>query len=584
MYFALQTCPYNGLFIEEEITVARREGFGSFVINFSGFNPWNLDEKSLERIALLTEEANLDLLLRFPADEHPEVLWSAVIDVAKRLKPSLILLDYHPDLTKEILKSDCDYCIALVNTIDANLLSLNLTNAINTLSKHCSTGLAYHPRIEAMISGENEIIEILKITQDRGIPLKAVFCHDWHPLDNDKRSLPFGDGILPNSELILYLRKTSFDGSLIFDHWEGRGRCMSRIRELLAVPINILELVTSVASIKTFFPANIDRSRIFIDQIKVNYIGNELKDKITLRSALNYAPSLEWECMQDDYQTWKNENLQLTETEYSKNMMYAFYDDLGNWDNNKGKDYFVSLETLKVPYIIDIHCHADTGDEVSLLQDLIVKNGVDLAFVSTPNPYIVKGFKGLKAIWQIRSPEEYSFEVLIDYLKKEVVIGVSINPFQIGIPLIAEFWYPLWNYLQNIQLPIQIPLFGSDYSFIEAISLISERFPQLKMILTHFGKTEHIPGLNTKILESIEQNKNLSVDTSESDAQWLRLLLNSLGERRILFGTHTPYVSPEDGDMGYRNSILNLERLNLSIQKLNAITSENAINLYKLSL
>ena len=74
------------------------------------------------------------------------------------------------------------------------------------------------------------------------------------------------------------------------------------------------------------------------------------------------------------------------------------------------------------------------------------------------------------------------------------------------------------------------------------------------------------------------------MDTSESDAQWLRLLLNSLGERRILFGTHTPYVSPEDGDMGYRNSILNLERLNLSIQKLNAITSENAINLYKLSL
>ncbi|MBN1234030.1 MAG: amidohydrolase family protein [Candidatus Coatesbacteria bacterium] len=586
MQFALQTCPFNGLFIEEELTITRREGIENFVIQFSNFTPRDLDNVTINRIHLLSEEANLKLFLHIPTiDAEAEVVWDGILDISGILEPEIIILDYHPEIIKIITRKECPFKIALVNTCDANIISPQYMNAITTLSKHCIAGIAFYPATEAMIFSEKEIVSLLKRFLENDFKLMGCFCHDWHPQKQDLRLLPFGDGILPLTELVIFLRQLPFNGPLIFDHWEGRKKSISRLKNLLSAPLDILNYVCSEkGKKKDFYPARIDRSRIYLNQIGIEYVGKNLSVPVTLRSAINTNPCFDWDYIQDDYIIKDGENLNIPEPDIAQNLMFAFHDCKGDWDNNHGKNYYLSLEFLKIPYVVDSHIHALTQDDVYEIEKLCERNGIDLVLVSVLDPENLVLADKIKFIWQILKPEKYSLDKLTEFIENKKVIGISLNPTEQKVPIQAEIWYPLWDYLQKNSIPVQIAMISSEFTNPESISCINEKFPRLNMILTHVGSYEEIPGYNNRILDLTYAYSNVYIDTAEADVNWMRRLLDKYGHRRIVFGSNIPYVNPDDGDRGYRELKIKIQHLDLPLEFLSCISYENTNRLYNLNL
>jgi 4-oxalmesaconate hydratase len=179
-------------------------------------------------------------------------------------------------------------------------------------------------------------------------------------------------------------------------------------------------------------------------------------------------------------------------------------------------------------------------------------------------------FRGVAGLPQYRdTPPENCFDELEFRVKEQGFIGCLLNPDPMegdGTPppgLGDPFWYPLYEKLCELDIPVLIHSAGSCQSresytlkFINEesnaiISLLTsdvfDRFPGLKLIVPHGGGAipYHMGRFRAWSVRKggeffDDKLKRLHFDTTTYDQNALELLFKTVGSERVLFATENP--------------------------------------------
>ncbi len=177
----------------------------------------------------------------------------------------------------------------------------------------------------------------------------------------------------------------------------------------------------------------------------------------------------------------------------------------------------------------------------------------------------------------------YDPEVLerVDIIAKEGFKGIKMHPYYQDFVLDDEKLYSLYERISDRAL-ILLAHTGFDIAFErkriadpERVLRIAERFPDLKLVTSHFGAWE-----DWEQVERMLVGRPIYMDISYSfeymDPEAARRILTSHPQGFLLFGTDSPW-----GDQ--RETLGLLRDMNLEAQRLSAILQSNAERLLKLS-
>ena len=162
----------------------------------------------------------------------------------------------------------------------------------------------------------------------------------------------------------------------------------------------------------------------------------------------------------------------------------------------------------------------------------------------------------------------------LDYIS-ENMYGLKLHPDYQGFFAADEKYFPIYEKCTELSLPV---MFHPGYDPVspdvrhcpvEAIKIIAENFPELKIIAAHMGGMQSAPEAE-KILVGIE---NVYFDTSMSShyvtQELFERMILSHGPGRILFATDSPW-----SDAGREMPML--EKINITDEEKDMILYKNA--------
>ncbi|MHC4661046.1 MAG: sugar phosphate isomerase/epimerase family protein [Planctomycetota bacterium] len=238
-----QSCRYNGLFLEEEIAVCRKDRVKVFDIFFDGFRPLEIDAEARMRIRSEAERSGITLVVDAPmvpfAGPHVSALRDTV-DFAKDVGASLLTVhighfDSSSDPASE-LKRCADYgiMVGLENAVQGS--SWDRPDTLERMVARCmgagNLGFTLDIGHANMVGKAREVVpKFLDSCRSLGIPLICVHAHD-NTGDADSH-LGLGRGAVNFPKVFGQIRDSGFSGPVIIEHWRDLLRDTAIIREHL---------------------------------------------------------------------------------------------------------------------------------------------------------------------------------------------------------------------------------------------------------------------------------------------------------------------------------------------------------------
>lgn len=161
----------------------------------------------------------------------------------------------------------------------------------------------------------------------------------------------------------------------------------------------------------------------------------------------------------------------------------------------------------------------------------------------------------------------------LDFIRENGIFGLKFHPDFQGFAVDDKKMDVVYEYAQEYKIPMIFHAGDKRYHYSNPIQFkrIIEKFPRIIAIAAHFGGY-------TELKDSFEYlcGTNYYFDTSStfgfSDYDIPKQILKKHDSERILFASDFPMWKPED-------EILNIEKLNLSSERLEKVMYKNAKNL-----
>jgi len=187
--------------------------------------------------------------------------------------------------------------------------------------------------------------------------------------------------------------------------------------------------------------------------------------------------------------------------------------------------------------------------------------------------------------------EENMEELFMDYIKRGAR-GIKLHPMAQGFHPNNVKLYGLYGICAELKLPVVFHCGRvanarlNEFSDLEAILPVMERFPDMPVVLTHM-----VDGNVKDVLKVAKDFENAYFDTSivvtgysqiasTNEPSWLEDdmvidVFNQVGAERIIFGSDYPWGSMYD-------DLIRMKNINISKDKLKAILGGNAMKLFSI--
>lgn len=162
-------------------------------------------------------------------------------------------------------------------------------------------------------------------------------------------------------------------------------------------------------------------------------------------------------------------------------------------------------------------------------------------------------------------------------IKEIGLYGVKLHPDYQGFMIDDKRLFPIYDLCQQLMLPVVFHAGWDCYSpgLIHAPPVLSAKvlkeFPNLKMVLAHFGGLKMWGEVETELI-----GKNVWLDTamcaSYAEKSMIKRLIEKHDISKVLFGSDCPWENP-------KNAVEFVNSMGFSQDKLDKILFENAKNL-----
>lgn len=169
-------------------------------------------------------------------------------------------------------------------------------------------------------------------------------------------------------------------------------------------------------------------------------------------------------------------------------------------------------------------------------------------------------------------------EKALDLLKRGVeewgLIGLLLHPYEERFQASLRLVDPLMEYASRMNLPVMIE---SGYFLLSHpldVAELATRFPSVAIIGTHGLQLDDAAFAMTDASLALNECPNLFIDTAGVYApDSIISTINNLGENRVIFGSHSPWLSLE-------LEIDRVDYLDLESSAKEAIFSKNLLKLF----
>ncbi len=293
-------------------------------------------------------------------------------------------------------------------------------------------------------------------------------------------------------------------------------------------------------------------------------------------------------------------DMEKTKKEYSKNQ--ALRDNIDYLDKTRIK----AGETKRILDLTEqdmVNLIDEWGIEKAILHPLSTKSiyGFDKMSNERVFYFAEKYPDKFLACVELNPKQRASLDKLEEYVKEHDVKSINMNPnffggFFYNDPVI----YPYYEKIQKLGLPIMmhtgptLPGGRIKHNNPALVDDVAVDFPDLKIVIDHMGHPW------TDVAYSMAmKNKNMYIDLSatlnyiiKSSPVYMRIelqkMLNTIGPKKILFGTDTPGVgggkAAIDYIKNYKQTLLDrmMHAKKLGLREKNMILRENAKKLFKI--
>jgi sugar phosphate isomerase/epimerase len=247
----LQTCRYNGLYIEDELRHAARQNMGAFEIFFDGFMPREIDHKARQRFASMAAGMGLRLSVLAPlvplaGGSGRELLRELVafsVDVGATLLVVPAGCAVEPPAVAEAVARAREHGIgvAIGNGPDLarNCTPRALADLVLAIPGADAALDVGHAQLQGSAAAYTD--ELLALLAPTGRRIVHLQLHD-----NDGRSdghLSMGDGTVALTAVLKSLFDAGFDGTGIIEHWRDPRREREQILQIVCALARPMALV-----------------------------------------------------------------------------------------------------------------------------------------------------------------------------------------------------------------------------------------------------------------------------------------------------------------------------------------------------
>jgi len=164
--------------------------------------------------------------------------------------------------------------------------------------------------------------------------------------------------------------------------------------------------------------------------------------------------------------------------------------------------------------------------------------------------------------------------------------AIKIHPYLIKERPSNKKFFKLYEKLEKFEIPVIFHtgyvVKGKEYEKPRDFEIISKRFPNLKILLAHFGGG---PPRIKDIRRIVKENPRIFLDTSFSHSEKsktlffgkeeVECLIDELGSENFIFGSDFPWLKPSE-------EINFIKNLNIKKRAKNKILGKNAIKFFKI--
>lgn len=116
------------------------------------------------------------------------------------------------------------------------------------------------------------------------------------------------------------------------------------------------------------------------------------------------------------------------------------------------------------------------------------------------------------------------------------IYALKVHPFESHIRMTSPKIQPYLELAREFSLPIIVHTAQDKYSDVRFLALVARANPDLKFVAAHLQLCSD----NKAAIEEMKQTPNLYADTAWVDMKKAKVVLLTIGEDRIMFGTDNP--------------------------------------------
>lgn len=235
-------------------------------------------------------------------------------------------------------------------------------------------------------------------------------------------------------------------------------------------------------------------------------------------------------------------------------------------------DFFKVLDEAQVEKIIIPALKIRSFLKQELIKDMRME---EIYEILKENPDRLKGMMGINPFRRMEGVRELEKAV-----KDYGFVGAHIHPYGFGIPLNDAMYYPFFTKCTEMDIPVMIQVGHSAESMPSRMGRpillddIALYFPELRIIAAHTGW----PWVEELIALAGKHRNVFIATTAHAPKYWDRSLvqfINSWGKDKVLYGTDFPVLS-------HKESLLQIENLDLKEESKSKLLRENALKIFKL--
>ena len=162
---------------------------------------------------------------------------------------------------------------------------------------------------------------------------------------------------------------------------------------------------------------------------------------------------------------------------------------------------------------------------------------------------------------------------------RDIIYGLKVHPTYCGVAFNDSRMEPYIQFAREFDFPILVHTAKDTLSKVKHVFEMAKKYPDVKFIMSHLGFGTN----NKEAIEYLKHEKNLYADTAWVRPSKIKMIVDTVGYDRILFGSDNPTIGIDT----YAHKACNAVYLNefadsIFQEAYDSIMFRNAFELFKL--